>query len=304
MKELPTPVPQGDEVLISVLKAGICNTDLELARGYMDFEGVPGHEFVGRVVKAADAKWQGRRVTGEINIACQECELCQSGKEKHCPFRKVLGIHKKNGAFAEYLTIPLRNLHLIPQGVTDAEAVFVEPLASSLQILKQVHIGKGDSVLILGDGKLALLAAQVIQERTDRVFCLGKHRRKLTLLEKRGIRTSLKGQDLRGTFDIVIEATGKKEGIREALAWVKPFGKIVLKSTYKGEVRIDISQIVVDELMLIGSRCGPFPEAIAMLREKRVNVVEMIDGDFPLEKALEAFSLAEKPETIKVLITP
>jgi len=304
LKDIPTPVPLEDEALVRVLKAGICNTDLEIVKGYMDFEGVPGHEFVGQIVESPEKTWEGKRVVGVINIACGKCELCQEGKEKHCPSRNVLGIYKKNGAFAEYLTLPMKNLHFLPQSIGNKEAVFIEPLAASLEILEQTKIGRDDSVLVLGDGKLGLLAAQVMKIRTDRVCCLGKHKRKLEVLKKRKIKTFLKGQGIGEKFDIVVEATGDKEGLKEALFLVKPRGKVILKSTYHEEANIDTSKIVVDEIQLIGSRCGPFPKAISILKRNLIEVLEMVDGDFPLDKAIEAFELAQRPGTMKVLITP
>lgn len=304
LEEIPLPLPARDEALVKVLKCGVCNTDLEIMKGYMDFEGVPGHEFVGQVVESSKKGWQGRRVVGEINIACGHCVFCREGKEKHCPSRHVLGIYKKNGAFAEYLTLPLRNLHFLPRTITNVEAVFVEPLAAALEILEQVRIGREDSVLTLGNGKLGLLAAQVIKTKTDHVFCLGKYERKLEILKGKKIKTFFESQDIKDKFDIVVEATGDREGISEALSRIKPKGKIILKSTYHQEASVDVSKIVVDEIQLIGSRCGPFPKAIALLEGNLVDAKKMVDGDFPLDRAIEAFALAQKPETMKVLITP
>ncbi len=243
-------------------------------------------------------------MVGEINIACGTCDFCLRGLENHCPTRSVLGIKRKNGAFAEYLTLPLKNLHEIPQAIDDQEAVFVEPLAAALEILEQVRIGENDSVLILGDGKLGLLAAQVIKSQTDRVSCAGKHQRKLNILEKKRIKIFCGGEAIEGQFDIVIEATGKKEGVKQALSLVKPRGRIVLKSTFCDDVNVDVSSIVIGEIELIGSRCGPFSKAISVLANREIDVVEMADGDFPLNKAKEALALAQRPEMIKVLITP
>lgn len=304
LKDIAQPEPLKDEALVRILKAGICNTDLELMRGYMEFEGIPGHEFVGQVIEAPEKRWLSQRVVGEINISCQDCELCREGQQKHCVSRKVLGIHNKDGAFAEYLTLPLRNLHILPQTVTDTEAVFVEPLAACLDILEKINIERKDSVLILGDGKLGLLAAQVLKLQASQVTCQGKHKRKLDILKNKGIKTLLRGQDLAQKFDIVVEATGNKEGFKEALSWIKPRGKIVLKSTTCDEVRTDISMIVIEEIQIIGSRCGPFSKAIDLLERKKVDVSEMVDRDFPLEEGALAFDFAQKPETMKVLLTP
>lgn len=304
VQDVPEPQPLEGEAFIKVHKAGICNTDLEIVRGYMDFEGILGHEFVGEVKRAPSRSWLGKRVVGEINIACGTCGFCRQGLKNHCPSRSVLGIHRKNGAFAEYVTLPLKNLHEIPETIDEQLAVFVEPLAAALEILEQVKIGEKDSVLILGDGKLGLLAAQVIKSHTDRVSCAGKHQRKLDILEKKGVKTFCRGEAIEECFDIVIEATGKKEGVNQALSLVKPRGRVVLKSTFFDQVSVDVSSIVIDEIELIGSRCGPFPKAISFLAKGEIEVLEMVDGNFPLSQAEEALNLAKKPETIKVLISP
>lgn len=304
IKDIPSPLPSEKEALVKVLKAGICNTDLELVKGYMAFEGVPGHEFVGCVVQALNKSWVGKRVVGEINIPCGQCEFCRKGEAKHCPSRDILGITNKNGAFAEFLTLPLANLHRLPDEVSDTRAVFVEPLAAALEILEQIRVRKDESVLVLGDGKLGLLVAQVMRLKTKKVSCLGKHRRKLNILMKKGIETSISVNRFHHKYDIVIEATGKEEGLRVSLSRVKPRGRVILKSTVAGESSADFSKIVVDEIQLIGSRCGPFLKAINLLRNELVDVEEMVDGEFPLGRALEAFSLAQKPGTMKVLIRP
>jgi len=302
--EIPDPVHSEEDALIKVIKAGICNTDIELVRGYMDFEGVPGHEFVGQVIQAKEREWVGKRVVGEINISCGECETCLQGNEKHCSSRTVLGISGKNGAFAELLTLPLKNLHLVPDSIPDSEAVFVEPLAAALQILEQVPIQERDTVLVLGDGKLGLLAAQAMRMETRNVSCWGKHDRKLAILRNKGILTSLTAQKADRSFDVVIEATGNEKGVKEALRMVRPGGTVVLKSTFVGQPRLDISKIIVDEIHLIGSRCGPFKKAIDVLRRKAVVIEKMVDGDFPLEKAQKAFRLAQESEVMKILLTP
>ena len=304
LRDIPKPIPSEGEALIKVLKAGICNTDLELMKGYMKFEGVPGHEFVGRVVQTAEKKWLGKRVVGEINLFCGNCEFCRGGLTKHCPFRGILGILGKNGAFAEYLTLPVKCLHGLPRSISNVEAVFIEPLAAALEICDQVKIKRGQTVLVLGDGKLGLLISQVIKMKTELVSCVGKHRRKIEILQKRGIKACRSGDKKDEKFDVVVEATGTANGIREALLQVKPRGKIVLKSTFLGETKIDVSKIVVDEIQLIGSRCGPFTKTIDVLKKNLVKVKDMIDGDFPLGKARSAFTLAQKPGIMKVLISP
>jgi threonine dehydrogenase-like Zn-dependent dehydrogenase len=304
LKDIRNPFPLENEVLVKVLKAGICNTDLELVKGYMEFEGVLGHEFVGQVVQTPKKSWLDRRVVGEINLSCGECDLCRRGLTRHCLRREVLGIQNKNGAFAEFLTLPLKNLHLLPSNISDAEGVFIEPLAAALEILEQIPLGRKDSVLVLGDGKLGLLAAQVMKLQTEKVHCRGRHERKLEILKKRNIQTSLSGEKLEQKFDVVVEATGKEKGIEEALLWVNPRGRVILKSTFKQKVNVDISKIVVDEIQLIGSRCGPFHKAIDVLKKKSVDVEALVDADFPLDRVEEAFVMAQKPEVIKVLLTP
>jgi len=305
VEDIPSPVPAEGEALIKVIKAGICNTDLELIKGYMDFEGVLGHEFVGCIVEAPEKDWVGKRVVAEINISCHECEMCQAGNSKHCLSRQVLGIQKKDGVFTEYVTLPSSNLHVLPSEISDIEAVFVEPLAAALEILEQIHIRRKHKVLVLGDGKLGLLIAQVIQTQTPHVFCVGHHPRKLSILQKKGIQTSLEEcQKLSQIFDVVVDATGSPKGLSEALFCIKPRGKIVAKSTFHGESTIDLSRMVVDEIQLIGSRCGPFEKALEFLKKRLIDVIEMVDANFPLEEAQEAFELAKKPETIKILLTP
>ena len=304
VEDIQSPLLAEGEALIKVLKAGLCNTDLELIKGYMDFEGVLGHEFVGRIVEASEKGWVGKRVVGEINISCRTCKVCQKGDPKHCPSRQVLGIHKKDGVFAEYVTLPLVNLHLLSSDISDEEAIFVEPLAAALETLEQIHISREHEVLVLGDGKLGLLIAQVMQTQTPHVFCVGHHPRKLTLLQKKGIQTSFEGQKWDQMFDVIVEATGNPKGLSEALCWIKPRGRIVVKSTFHGESKLDLSRMVVDEIQLIGSRCGPFGKALEFLKKRLIDVIELVDADFPLEEAQKAFELAKKPETMKVLLTP
>lgn len=304
LRQVRNPVPAPGEALIKVLKAGICNTDLEIEKGYMTFSGILGHEFVGRVEEAPDKEWIGKRVVGEINLFCGTCELCLKGETKHCASRQVLGIAGKNGAFAEYLTLPIRNLHVLPENVSLDEGVFTEPLAAALEVLEQVKIARDDRILVLGDGKLGLLLAQVLALQSDSVVCVGKHERNLAILKNCGIQTYLKGEILEPSFFLIVEATGNEDGLHTAIQMVSPKGTIVLKSTYRGGTFIDISNVVVNEVHMIGSRCGPFPKAIELLKEKRIHVADILDGDFPLEHALKAFKLAAKPGTLKVLLTP
>jgi threonine dehydrogenase-like Zn-dependent dehydrogenase len=304
VEEIPLPSVEEGEALIKVIKAGICNTDLEMIKGYMDFEGTLGHEFVGCVVEAPVKDWIGKRVVGEINISCHTCEMCQAGYPKHCSSRRVLGIQGKDGVFAEFMTLTLSNIHCLPSEISDREAVFVEPLAAAFEILEQLQIRKEHEVLVLGDGKLGLLIAQVIRTQTQEVFCVGHHPRKLAILQRRGIQTCLKNCDRDQKFDIIVEATGNPKGISDALNWIKPRGKIVVKSTFYGQSGIDISRMVINEIQLIGSRCGPFKKALDFLQSELIDVRDMVDGDYPLEVAQEAFELAKRPESIKVLLTP
>jgi len=304
VEEIPTPAPAVGEALLKVGKAGICNTDLELVKGYMEFEGILGHEFMGRVAQSPDKDWIGKRVVGEINIPCRSCATCSDIDPKHCPSRKVLGIHRKDGVFAEYVTLPLDNLHVLPSMVSDREAVFVEPLAAAIAIFDQIRLDRNDEVLVLGDGKLGLLVAQVMQTRTTKIFCAGHHPRKLALLQKRGIQATQDAQEWSKKFDLVIEATGASKGIEDALRFVKPKGKIVAKSTFHGMAKIDFSALVVNEIQLIGSRCGSFVKALEFLNNESIQLEEMVDADFPLTDAKKAFDRAEDPEVIKVLLTP
>lgn len=302
-REVPDPVPKRGEALIRIRKAGICSTDVELARGYMGFTGVPGHEFVGEVLESGDPAGRGRRVVGEINLPCGECPFCSRGEGNHCPRRTVLGIAGKSGAFAPLVTLPGSNLHFVPQGLSDSEAVFVEPLAAALEICEQTIISAADRVLVLGDGKLGLLIARMMRLKTGHVLCAGRHDRKLALLRKGGIETCL-GEVPEDGFEIVVEATGGEEGLALALKAVRPRGRIILKSTYHGRPKLDISRVVVDEILLIGSRCGPFRQALDLLASKSISVLDMIDGDFPLDQAAAAFAEAQKPGVLKILLSP
>jgi threonine dehydrogenase-like Zn-dependent dehydrogenase len=304
IEDVPTPVPAEGEALIKVIKAGICRTDLELLKGYMDFEGILGHEFVGLVVESEEKEWLGKRVVGEINLPCGHCEICSALDPKHCPSRQVLGIDRKNGVFAEFVALPVENLHAVPSDLSDIEAVFVEPLAASLAIYDHIQVDPAEEALVLGDGKLGLLVAQVLRRRLDHVFCAGHHPRKLALLQKRGIRTSKDAQEWDRRFGLVIEVTGTSEGIRQALCLVKPKGKIIAKSTFHGMAKMDFSALVVNEIQLIGSRCGSFKEALEFLKMESIELEGMVDEDFALADAERAFSRAKDPEAIKILLSP
>ena len=310
--DLPQPVPPPDEALIRVTLAGLCNTDVELVRGYMAFRGVPGHEFVGVVEQAPDPAWVGRRVVGEINAFCGECETCRAGRPTHCPHRTTLGIANRHGAFAEYLSLPLRCLHAVPDSVSDAQAVFTEPLAAALEILEQVHLRPSDRVVVIGDGKLGLLIAQVLALTSADLTAIGRHPAKLGILAARGIRTSVGGADVTPGVDVVVEATGSPAGFQQARDLVRPRGTVVLKSTYAGDLASLLggaglnlmSWIVVDEITLLGSRCGPFAPALRLLADRRVDVEPLIHARYPLADALSAFDHAQRPGVLKVLLEP
>ncbi len=311
LRDLPRPTPAAGEALIRVTLAGICNTDVELARGYMAFQGVPGHEFVGVVEAAPDPTWVGVRVVGEINAFCGDCETCYAGRPTHCPHRTTLGIAGRDGAFAEYLCLPLRNLHRVPDNVSDEQAVFTEPLAAALEILEQIHLRPTDRVIVLGDGKLGLLVAQVLAAAAD-VTAIGRHPNKLDILARQGIRVSVGGEGVAPGADVVVEATGNVDGFRLARRLVRPRGTLVLKSTFagnlasllNGEGMNFLSALVVDEIALIGSRCGPFAPALRLLADGRVDVESLIHARYPLADGLAAFNHAQQPGVLKVLVRP
>jgi len=304
LPEYPRSKPALREALIRVSLAGICNTDLEIAQGYMGFQGVLGHEFVGIVEAAEEEGWLGKRVVGEINCYCGECPLCQRGLFTHCPERTTLGIWGRDGAFAEYLTLPLANLHLVPEEIPDEDAVFVEPLAAALELLEQIPVKPSDRVILLGDGKLGLLVAQVLALQGCDLLVVGHHAHKLEILSKRGIATHLGEGSLEGSFDIVVDCTGNPEGFAQAWALLRPRGTLVLKSTYHGEAEVDLSRLVIDEITLIGSRCGPFGPALELLGRGLVDVASLISATLPLDEGIRAFQLAGKGETLKVLLRP
>jgi threonine dehydrogenase-like Zn-dependent dehydrogenase len=312
--DLAAPVEQRDgEALIEVLCAGICNTDLEIVKGYAGFRGILGHEFVGRVARAADEAWVGKRVVGEINVGCRTCELCISGDARHCLNRTVLGIKDRAGAFAEYLSLPIDNLLMLPDSVTDEEAVFVEPLAAACQILEQVEINSTTSVAVIGDGKLAQLIIRALAATGCSLTAIGKHKEKLNLVS--GISSSsilLGGRgDLLAEvtrqaggkkFAVVVEASGSANGMPMALALVKSRGTIVLKTTFKGKVELDLSQAVVNEIKILGSRCGRFATAISMLEHRSVDVRPLITDRLPLVDGLRAFEKAAQPQSMKIIL--
>ncbi len=307
--------PVEGEALIRVLQVGICNTDLEIIRGYMDFKGVLGHEFVGIVEEIYGKQAQEsyshllkQRVVGDINAACHRpnCTYCQRGMPTHCPNRTTLGIVKRDGAFADYVMLPVENLHLVPDNVSDEEAVFVEPLAANFEILEQVHIQPTERVLILGDGKMGQLAAQVLALSGCDLSMVGKHEEKLALVKQYGI-TALLLKDIEPHLagqrvDHVIECTGTAQGIELAMNLVRPRGTIHLKSTVAAKSTLNLAPIVVDEIRVQGSRCGPFEPALRALSQKRIDIRPLISATYPLDDGFAAFEYAEQKDTLKVLV--
>jgi threonine dehydrogenase-like Zn-dependent dehydrogenase len=288
--------------LIRMRRAGICNTDLELQKGYYGFAGTPGHEFVGEVVDADTRSLIGKRVVGEINLACGQCDFCAMGVGRHCPRRRVLGIVNYPGAFAEYLLLPEVNLHVVPPGIPDQWAVFIEPLAAACEILDQVDIAPGEHLAVLGDGKLGLLIAQVLRVHGARVTLYGRHEHKLRIARSAGVETSTMQNRPRGTFQLVVDSTGSANGLEEAVNMVRPRGTVVMKSTIHGEVCIDTAPVIVNEITLIGSRCGRFEPAIELLENRRIDLSSMISAEYPLEEAPRAFAEAARRGVLKVLL--
>jgi len=302
--DLPVPEPPPGEARIRVTLAGLCHTDVELTRGYYPYRGVLGHEFVGVVERApADPRWEGRRVVGEINATCGTCETCRAGRPTHCERRTVLGIVNRDGAFADYLVLPIANLHAVPDGVTDETAVFTEPVAAAFEVLAQVPIAAPDRVVVFGDGKLGQVIAQVLATTGCELTVVGRHPRKLAHLAARGIATQTDPPPPRRA-DAVVECTGRREGLQAALAAVRPRGTLVLKSTFAGETSVNLSAIVVDEIIVVGSRCGPFEPALAALGSGAIAVAPLIDARFPLADAAAAIARAQVPGTLKVLLQP
>jgi threonine dehydrogenase-like Zn-dependent dehydrogenase len=301
--DYPAPEPPPGEALIRVRLAGVCNTDLELVRGYMAFEGVPGHEFVGVVERAPGAEpWEGRRVVGDINAACGECPTCLAGRPTHCPNRTTLGIDGRDGAFAEYLTLPIRNLYRVPEALPDEVAVFTEPLAAACEILQQVHVRPTDRVVVLGDGKLGLLCAQALALTGCDLIVVGHHEENLEVLSRRGISTALEDTSVEAGADLVVEATGHPSGYAAARRLVRPRGTVVLKSTYHGSTDANLTMAVVDEVTLVGSRCGPFAPTLRLLELGLVDVTSMIEARYSLTEAPAAFEHAARSGVLKVLV--
>src|SRR3954469_12885040 len=298
------PAAAGD-TLLRVRRAGVCATDLEIVKGYMGFRGVLGHEFVAEVVSStADKDLVGRRVVGEINVVCGRCDLSLSGLPSHCRNRTVLGILNRDGAFADLVRLPAANLHVLPKTVDDDQAVFVEPLAAAFQILKQIKLDGRKWVTVLGDGRLGLLVAQVLRNAGCPVRVIGKHPEKLAICERWQIRSRPLADILpRHDQDVIVDCTGSANGIELSMQMVRPRGTVVLKSTFAAGKPLNLAPVVIDEVTIVGSRCGPFKEAIRALAQKQVDVVSLINRRMKLEQGVEAMQLAGKSGVLKVILT-
>src|SRR5262245_5418965 len=307
LKLADSAVPRRDgEALVRMTAAGICDTDIEIARGYAGFHGTLGHEFVGVVEESPDRSQIGRRVVGEINAGCGQCDLCRENDPRHCPDRTVLGIRGRDGAFAEYLTLPPRNLLVVPDNIGDRQAVFTEPLAAALATLDQVETGAARRVAVIGDGKLGQLISRVIARSGGDLTLIGQHAGKVELAARAGVNTvELDAIDpgSASRFDLVVEASGSSGGLGLALDLVRPRGAIILKSTFHGAVGLDTSRIVVNEISLIGSRCGRFENALRLLESGSVDVEPLIAREYELADGVEAVAEARRPGTLKVLLT-
>jgi len=299
------PDPPSDETLVRVNLAGICGTDLEILDGYMEYTGILGHEFVGTVEKSRNPMMVGKRVVGEINAGCGKCDSCMSGMQRHCPSRTVLGILKRDGAFAEFLSLPEKNLHVIPDSISNEQAVFVEPLAAAFEIKEQVSLKPEWNVAVVGDGRLAQLIIQVIKLTCSNITCFGKHESKLEGLVQSGIKIKIGIESTdEKLFDLVVEATGSNSGFVDTMKLVKPRGIVILKSTIASRENLDLTPTIINEITLIGSRCGLFKPAIDALASGIISVNSMIDSTFPLEKFEDAIVHAKKPNTLKVFLKP
>jgi threonine dehydrogenase-like Zn-dependent dehydrogenase len=306
LKLAEIPVPEDEsEALVRVVRSGICNTDLEIVRGYAGFEGTIGHEFVGVVEESAGASGlKGKRVVGEINAGCGKCDLCLGDDPRHCPSRSVLGIVGRDGCHAEYLRLPARNLLAVPDSVTDAQAVFTEPLAAAYGITEQVEVRPETRVGVIGDGKLGILCALSLALRSENVSLIGKHTAKLAIAEKSNVEGILLDSvnKLKGVFDVVVEASGSESGFSTALDLLKPRGKLVLKSTFHGKPEWEAWRVVVDEITIVGSRCGRFAPALDILEKRLVNVEALIDEEFDLSDGIRAMEQAGEKGAMKMLL--
>jgi len=302
---LPQPQPGPDEALVRVTLAGICSTDLEIVKGYIpNFQGVLGHEFVGVVESAPAAAWRGRRVVATINAGCGKCDVCRSDGPEHCPDRTVLGIYNRDGVFAQYVAVPQVNLLPVPDEVPDEAAVFTEPLAAALRIREQVKVRPTSRVAVVGPGRLGMLIGQVLALAGTEVTMLGRREASLALPARLGLPTALVDSLPDNSFDFVVEATGNEAGFIHSLRLVRPLGVLVLKSTFAGRSQLDLTKLVVGEITVVGSRCGPFAPALRLLARQEVAVQPLIDGEYPLSEGLAAFARAAQPGTRKILLRP
>lgn len=309
VREVPTPQPARGEALIRVILAGICGTDRQILKGYAGFRGVPGHEFVGEVVECESGTWVGKRVVGEINISCGHCDWCRRGLGRHCASRTVMGIIHWQGTFAEFVTLPIANLHVVPDNIPDETAVFAEPVAAACEILEQIPLASGTPTAIIGAGRLGLLIAQVLRHAGAEVTIIGRSAAKLDLARSWGFRAihaeadrSSNRQPPAKSFPLVVEATGSPEGLVAALRLVEPRGTVVMKSTFHQPAQFDTAKLVVDEITLLGSRCGNFERALDLLKGGVIHAREMISKIVPLEAGVEAFQYLENPACLKVLL--
>ncbi len=299
----PVPEPLPGWALIRVQLAGICKTDLEIMKGYMGFQGILGHEFVGTVEACDDSAWAGKRVAGEINAACGECELCRNGLGRHCPVRSVLGIQGLDGCMADYCILPSENLIKIPETMSDDMAVFIEPLSAACEILEQIHVTGNERAIVLGDGRIGILCAWVLSTALSNVTLVGKHADKLDLARWNSLKTHLHSEQIEPGVDIVVDATGSANGLAEAIAMCRPRGTIILKTTIASQVQIDFAPVVINELTVIGSRCGKFIDGINLLKSyPDIPLEKLISARYPIEQAITAVARAQQKDSIKVLI--
>jgi threonine dehydrogenase-like Zn-dependent dehydrogenase len=305
VREVEKPAA-GDEALVRVLLSGICNTDLEIARGYAGFKGTIGHEFVGVVEQAPDSSLVGQRVVGEINAGCGKCELCRAGDPRHCTDRTVLGIVGRDGAHADFLRLPPINLLPVPERIPDEHAVFVEPLAAACGLTERIEIEPSQRVAVIGDGKLGLLCVQILALTGAEVLSVGKHPTKQRIVERRGIEVTSpkKAANRLRQFDVVVEASGSASGFELAIGLLRPRGTLLLKSTFHGKSEIDTARIVVDEISIVGSRCGRFGPAIDLLKKGALDIDSLISEEYPLSAGVYAMDRAASKGVLKVLLRP
>ncbi len=302
-KNYKKPDIKSGEALIRTVLTGICNTDHEITLGYMGYKGVIGHEFVGVVEECEDKSLIGKRVVGDINCGCGKCEWCKKGLHRHCPNRQTLGIWQKDGCFSDYFTLPVENLLIVPDNVSDEQAVFVEPLAAGLEILEQVHIQPIQKVLVLGDGKLGIITALALNASGLDVTLVGKHEEKLDIAKAQGVKTSLLNDlKINKEWDFVVEATGSITGFETSIALVKPRGTLILKSTIVASKEFNFSSLVVDEVTIVGSRCGRFKPALRMLEQEKIDLKPLVSKIYDVENVIEAFEANKRKDTVKILL--